>query len=399
MPTMFRMLIVAIGAALTLTCAAGVTLAGDVEVTVGGGTLKVTGSPADDAVTIAAAGPNAASVTPGPGTTINGSGVLQVFGGITKAFKIKLDDGADDLIITNLNIPAVVIKTGAGVDEVQFFDVGISDKATIDLGADNNALEICSVDLPKTTIKAGAPNGTQVEAACPFVDPFTVASDAGSAVVIDDVFVSGDLAMKMGQGVDVAGIQFTTVQGNAKVSMGADSGAVGICDVLVTGNLTVGTGKPVSGQVTNFGCEGFEAVGEASIVLEETTVNGALKLKTSGGGDDITLGDVFAGGKSTLDAGGGNNEIRITAVTLNQELTAKTGKGGDFYDIDNLLVRGKAKITLGAGANELESSNSTAERDLTVKGGKNNDTIDTSGIAVFGVKKVDGGGGFDTITE
>jgi len=98
MPTSSCVLIAAACAALAL--APTFATAGDVAVSVGGGTLKVAGTAADDELTIAGFGVNAVNVTPGAATTVNGSGAPQVFGGITKGFKISLGDGADDLNIT-----------------------------------------------------------------------------------------------------------------------------------------------------------------------------------------------------------------------------------------------------------------------------------------------------------
>lgn len=391
MPIPLRFVLIATWAVLALPASA---VAGDVIVSVGGGTLKVAATATDDVLTIAGLDASTVTVTPGVGTTVNGSAAAQMFAGVTSGLKIALGDGADDLDVTGVELPAVAIKAGRGADEVRISNAVITRKAAIDLGPDNNALELCTAILPKVAIKSGAPDGTFVEASCGAF--LAINADLGSVVAIGDADLRGKLSVTMGSGSDAVAVSDVSMDGDAKIAMGTDSAGVTLCDVLVAGKLSVVMGKPVSGTLSTVVCANSFAEGEVALILDDTTVTGALKLKASAGNDDFVLVNVSAG-KSTLDAGNGNNYLALSNVTFNDTLSAKTGKGADVHELASLLMRGDAKFSLGAGANTLTAATSTAESDLTVKAGKDADTIDASGVSVVGTRTIDGGGGMDTI--
>jgi len=375
--------------------------AGDVTVTVGGGTLKLKGSAEADDVTIDnRGGAVGLRVTPGAGTTLNGVAGEQVFGGATGGIKAALGDGADVFVVDDLIVPgALTVATGKGSDRVRVIFSIIREKAKIDLGAGNNALEVCDSTFDGSlAAKAGAPVDEIVTAQCPG-GVSSLISPSGSIAILEEVLVSGDLSFKTAKGLDGLGVRRATIVGDAKIALGGGVNGFGTCDADYRGNLTIAMAGKDEG-IASLVCEGtdfiVQAEGDGAIGIADVSIAGRLKIKTGKGGDGVVIIDTSMG-SAKIDVGAGLNFAALTVSSTEGNLDVKGGKHADQLQIDGFGAMGDAKLTLGAGDNELITKGSTVAGDLTVKAGNGNDTLHTSGITVGGTRTVKGGGGMDTI--
>lgn len=352
--------------------------ANDVAVQVKKGVLVVKGD--DDANVIAldqaGLGQGSIRITPGVGTTVDGSGAPQVFDGIVNGAKVALGKGSDLMRVTG----------------------ALQGTAKIDLGTGDNGLNLCDVVFGgDVAIKIGKPTGGPVSVDCG--GPGASSSVDASVLFIRNATIDGALTVKAPTSVHVGVVEDAAIGG--AVSM-KNVGIVGLCYSTVTGGVSVKLPKIVGQNGGSVVCQGggpeSAANGNTAFTMAGTNIGGALGVKAAAGGDGLSFVSVGVQDAATVAFGGGLNFLFLRDVTIGTDLTVKAGKDRDQLDGDGILVGDNATVKYGAGDNDVALGTSTIGENLTVNTGGGNDTITTDKVTVGGTKTIKSGKGADTVS-
>jgi hypothetical protein len=310
-------------------------LAGDIVVQVSGGTLKVTGTDADNDISIVQTGPGAFDITGNDGEQFIVNKAAPVAGpvsvnGVTKDIKIDLKKGDDDVTVQGTGIGDVLarnvdVKTRQGQDFVSITDGQVTGKVSVDSGGgdlptDDDTVNIFAVSIAKT------------------------------------------LLVKTGKGLDFVQVQSGNVTGNATLNSGSEADVVTSDAQQFGKNLIINTGKATGGsdQVNIFGGVAIAGKllittgdGDDNISIDDVTAASAV-IKTGTGADTIDFDNATVG-KASMNTGTGDDVLNIasfSAVTVDQALIS-LGSGDDTVNIflGTLTLNGpkKSKVTGSAG--------------------------------------------------
>ena len=297
--------------------------AGSIIATISGGNLTITGDAAGNGFIIDDSGlpANELRITPNPGTLLNGYAGPVVYTGVTGGLKINLGDGDDSMSLYGIVIAKnVQIDAGAGIDTVM-----VDSFSTI-----GGSLTLSNADLSQFVDAAVTHNVTIV-----------YTTDGHNTVHMNRGQVGGNFSITH-RGQDLfSNFDFnsSTIAGSLTVSnkTGAhgfgDASRLLIHDSLVGGvKVKGGTGDYYfdfinSETVPGKGGMSFSyGVGDVNTLIDNSTVNGSVSLKTAGGLPAIAYDTAF-----TL-----RNDSDIHG-----KLTIRT------FDTDDTVVMDKAVVVKG----------------------------------------------------
>jgi hypothetical protein len=376
--------------------------ANDVAIEVKGGTLVVKGDADDNVLTLDQAGLGAASVrvTPGGSTTVNGSDAVHVFGALISGAKITLAGGADVLTLQDLVLNGTVgIKTGDGSDVVSASATTVHGAVKIDLGAGNNALELCGTNVDAdATLKIGKQTTGLASATCAG-SPDNVTTTAGSVYLMLNSSFGGALSVKAAAAVHVGVIDTVALTGPLAIKNVA---LAGVCYSGLGAGVSVKLPKIVGASGGEVHCEGGAteafADGNTALAMSGVSMNGALTVKSSAGGDSVVVTGTNVQDAMTASLAAGNNFLFLGGVQVGTNLVAKAGKGDDQLQADALTIGDDTTVKYGAGNNLVDLGNALIGGNLTVSTGGGNDTIGTGAATVGGTKTIKNGKGVDTVS-
>ncbi len=326
-----------------LACASP-ALAGDVTAKLKNGSLIITGGNSGDVITVTVtdAGPATIQVAPGAGTSVNGQGNPAVLTPVTQDVRIDLGAGDDSLEVHGTFPRDLRVELGAGYDALTVDTATISRDCTIDFG------ELWAVS-----------SLGQVEVLGDLSVRFGDQGPMFTAFDLFDCHVVGKTVMISGP--SVASHSFLQCFFDSEVRFRQTGGATRVLlkDSTVNGALSV------------------RSIGGAAVSVVDAALNGDIRLKNSGGARCVL--DVFS---SEID---GNVALRASAGEVILTLTEFISTGGARVD-----VRGNASASLsmvmaffetnvvvraGSGADSFGLLNSTVLGDVTADVGDGDDQV------------------------
>jgi hypothetical protein len=275
-------------------------MAGNVNVSVSGGDLVVTGDSAGNVLGITQVVQNGAlvagkfSVEGSDGTTINGQTGAQTFQNVTDDFRINLNGGPDSLRLgAGLTFGRFVIpddleiNSGTGNDTILLDGISVGDDATIITGSGDDTVGV-RAEIGRDGIGGGINDllidtGANVDSVQVFLTP------------VRHNLIINTGADNFGDKVDIA---FAQIGNSAFINTGAGNDTVETFRVSFTNDLTVNTG---SGQddvhlIESTVDELFASLGTDADTLELTTVTGRRATLIGGSGNNslVQSGNSFS---------------------------------------------------------------------------------------------------------
>jgi hypothetical protein len=214
-----------------------------------GGSLVVIGDGSANGVFIEP-GPGANQLVVGGfnGTTVNGSLLPQVISGIAKNVNVNLEDGDDDLVIQDVQVPGrLLVKLDTGDDTFDYTDGSVAGNASVKAGK--------GVDQ----------------------------------VIFSTMSVGGNLKIKGEGEPDDIGLDLVSVTKNTTIT-----GGDGDDTVFVAG------GSAFTGRFKVASDRGFDQVD-----LEDSTFTNKVSVALGAENDEVSLGGITAQNLVTLDGGSG----------------------------------------------------------------------------------------------
>ncbi len=318
--------------------------AGDSTVVVKNGSLRITASTGDDALTIDQAGiadPHVFRVAPSGGSTVNGSAISQTFAGVKKDVLLDPGGGSDSIVVSIARIPR---------------DLKIASAAIGALGVNLNTVTIgrdLTSDLPRTPIVlhpvfSRIGRDVQVRGS----DQFDSLSFGVELVIGRDVRFDGR------GDTDVLTLIHAAVGGRVTIADSPGSDAVFVSSCTIDGALRVD-----------------DQTQETTATLDFSTI-GSLSIETGSLTDAVNLSRVVVRGKSLISLGGGGDAAQFSETSFGGPVRILTGAGGDFATLqDNCVLSGGAQIDLGSGDNQLTFMKSSSAKSLVIAGGSGKDTL------------------------
>jgi hypothetical protein len=267
-------------------------LAGNVTVSVSGGTLNIRGDGEDNAIVVSEVEEGVYAVLgfddlEGNPTFVNGdeNGVV-VIGGVTRDINIDLKGGDDLLAIGN--------------DEGDL--LGLIEECALNFGEDNEEPEIES-------LLAVVPEGSQT-------------------------FVPRDLIIRTGDGNDQVAL-IVAVNRKADINLGKGDDAIAVGDSQFGDDLIIKTDK------------GFDFV-----CVVDNFVGDQLNIQTGDDSDAVHVEGLEAG-HALLDTGKGHDEVGFFEANLDRTLSIKTGDGDDVVELEEFELGDDLLVDTGAGADSV----------------------------------------------
>ncbi len=180
-------------------------LAGDVEITLKKGTLRVIGGDAPDTLTFQCTPEGAMTVAPSAGTTINGENGPHPFSFVTRDLIIDLGGNIDVVELIGTFSRDVRIFQGDGDDELQMLGAMLSGDLTIETGRGDDVISVATL-AASTDVRVSTGGGN---------DTLTITGAIG-----------GDLRVSLGAGDDTATLTPLSVTGKKTVNEGAGNDTV-----------------------------------------------------------------------------------------------------------------------------------------------------------------------------
>jgi len=221
-------------------------MAGNINASVVGGDLVLTGDLESNAVAIVQQGPGkylvGGLVHAGGQTTITKAGVAansHVLMGVTGDFEIRLRGGDDLLAMNSTGLPAGVkllvpddlnVTAGNGNDTVNLNEVQVAGDANILLGNDHDLFVM-------TRGFVGSRRGFSDS------DLYVNGSSGNDRVQINQSIIRDDLYLPLGHGNNVATLNQVSVQDNATIATGDGQDNVSLYGSSVADDLLIHTGE------------------------------------------------------------------------------------------------------------------------------------------------------------
>lgn len=272
-------------------------LAGNVTVSVSGGTLNIRGDGEDNAVFITEVEEGVYAVVgfddlSGSPTSINGvsNGEL-VFGGVTRDINIDLKGGDDLLAIGN--------------DEGDLIDL----------------IEECGLNFGSGS---GSGSGS--------------VSDSASLLEVvpegSQTFVPRDLIIRTGDGDDQVAL-IVAVNRIANINLGKNDDAIAVGTSQFGDDLLIATEQ------------GFDFV-----CADENEVGDLFSVQTGDDADAVSVSRLSAT-HAIIDTGKGSDEVGASGLSLEKALNIKTGDGDDFVSLFEFELGDDLLVDTGAGADRV----------------------------------------------
>lgn len=382
----------------------------DVVATQKGSTLILKGSGGADAFTLSndplfaegegAVDPANVRLTPGKGSTVNGSTEPADFPGVLK-LKISLGDGADVLAFSTFVFDgSISVKCGGGAD---VFTATDSVVGPFKFGGDagNDEFNVTNADFGASLVKGGP---------------------GALTMTLNDGFFS-TLKLSGGEGLDELIWNNTTVDFTLKLNLGADSDTTAFNGVTLgsSSTLNFGAGNDVFEDFAgNYGefLNLLAGPGNDTITFDQSTIGNALSVTLAGGLNQLTLTGtdaatnvgndlVVKGGPDTdtveLREGpvpaafvqignnclvalkGGANEFEATGdVGFGEDFNYAGGGLDDVVQLNETSVGLDANIALANGTNDVILTDCLVGLDLRITAGKGDDTVQMNGTNIIG---------------
>jgi hypothetical protein len=292
-------------------------LAGDVDVDVVNGKLKIAGDALDNDITVEAGAQAGEFVVTGNGTTLNNGAVLAgnplAVTGVTKNISVRMEGGNDTVDFDGsggvIKVPkSLRFHMGDGGDTVTMSDTNVERHLKIHTGSGNDiGQDLDNVQVGRNLVLSTGDGGDQNGR-------------------INQCQVGRDLKIDLGAGADNIDLLMTEVGRNARIKTGADDDKLSIGD----------SAGPTAGL----------------------DVAGRTVVKLGNGSDfDIELYDSHFGDDVLVKTGSGNDDpVDIDACEFDADLTVRMKAGDD---------------TLNEGA----IAANTFHGDVLFHGGKGTDTL------------------------
>lgn len=322
------------------------------------------------AETITFTGAGSVKATLVPGTTV------------LKSVDASANKGGVDLTLTDAQFGSNEIKVtgGEGNDKVTFTDA-LGAKATIDLGAGNNTLEILQGATALTagsTFKAGAGTSDTL-----VLNTTTTAIDATSGKMFtgfENVVLKGTSSFQVGHIAGITG--FEIAGGTATITKLAEASTVKVsANTTALQTLTLADNSAATASVKVVLDNGQTGKAAAAGVVTVIETNAHVLNVESKGNVNATV--------NAIDLTGTTNSLaQITNIVVTGDQAAKitTAAATALTLIDGSAATGKL---------ELVATGST--KSMVIKGGSAADTITASDVADV-VSTITAGKGADTIT-
>jgi hypothetical protein len=211
-----------------------------------------------------------------------------------------------------------------------------------------------------------------------------VTNFGADTVVIADAQIGGNVLISTGLGNDVVVIRGTTnIAERATVYLGAGDDRLGVLGAQV-GELRV-YGEP----------------GSLEAVIQDATVAGDVRVYGGIHDDQVFLeGDTTVAGSVAVNAGFGNNTIRVSGATLASSLRIDAYSGADVVVVQDTQIDGSATINTGFGADRVFIQSTSVDGSAAIHAGAGNDRLLLEAtLDVQGQLTVDGGSGVDSIAR
>jgi hypothetical protein len=347
----------------------------DVASVLKGTTLILKGSAGADVLTLSTPtgladgdgpSPVTVQVTPGLGTTLNGSADAVEFPGVL-SLKVNLGPGSDVMSLDALEFGLNPVSVNAGPGDDQLTVSGTTTGPFKFIGSSgNDSFEVEESHLDVTKVSG--------------------ASGALSMPCTSTYFK--ELTIKSGPEIDVFNWNDVTVDFRLKLNSGGGSDLLAFTDCIVGSETTL-----------KFGPGNDHFTDDGSLFNE-------LGLDGGSGDDELTLEDSTLGTTMNVKLGPGLNQLSFisqdTSMVVGNTCTVKGGPQLDTFELRSILAGGviignDLLVALKAGANELEMTGDvTVGNDLVYTGGGVDDQIDLNGAQLSNDANLVLAGGFNS---
>ncbi len=336
-------LVLTVVAYAAITALSASARAGDVTVAVTNGSLVLTGTASSDDVVVDQSGlatPDQFRVTPGVGTTVNGSGSAATFSAVTKDIIFRLDAGVNSASIEESKLPRDVrVEAGAaGSTQLQISKSTVKDDVLASTGG--GAILV--------TIESGIVRDDVEFAGGPAADRFAV---SGRALVF------GSIAFDGAAGDDRIEVENSNFAGDVDCEGGADDDLFSFETLVCEADVSI-----------------HDDLGDDALELDRSEVDGSLKVELGTSGDVASMSRSFCGGSTLIALGDGNNLI----------------------EMEESHFAGAFKTTAGDGADGIAVSGTCSfDRNVSIAVGDGTNSVTLIGLVVGGNVKCVGGSGVD----
>lgn len=388
-------------------------MAGDVDATLAGGTLTISGDGLGNGLAIHNSSPGTVTVRglsqAGSATTIDGQATANFTN--VKNILVSLNGGDDQLVLTDLSLKGSVnVLLGEGADNVGLgnfddshglFDnavdsltgeLAIQGNLTIGLGEGSNTLVARGVTVGKlSTISAGS--GTDL---FEFEDDGTI----GQPGYVPAFNAGKGLTLTTGNGANTMRFRGATLQ-NLIMPLGSSTDIVSLENVNVAKNVLI-TGLDGANEYHFTGIEAksidiISGSGGDEYELEDLILTKSLRIIDALGDDVLNLDDSTA--KSVeLIMGGGEDDIILDNVTLSGSLDIDTGLNDDTVTLNEVTAK-SINISLGLGNDTLTATDVDVTKSGVVNAGDGNDEVDIDQLNAKELSLLFGLGDDDLIVE
>lgn len=369
-------------------------LAGNLQVSVAGSKLFITG---DDAANLAAvvALPNGRYGVAGLATTINGGNAPFVTNRAISHIVANLNGGDDALALTN---DAQAIFDLANNE----FQVDLEDL----LGVDAVALQAL-IDASTPVAEFSLPGS------------LTVAAGAGDDVIGVIGSIGGSVVVTLGTadvgGGNAFGIDGSSLAaGNGVVGGGisivgdrqADSVAIVSTDVRLSVSVALSDGanlffiddSNIGGGVAYTGGSGADIVS----LVGGTNVRHSISAVLGSGINELLIDDSNVGGGLSVVGGAGDDSVQVLDSAIAVNVSLALGNGGNTVDFERMST-GAVAITGGQGADEIFAEQVTVRHGVSIATFDGVDEVTIQGAmngprsSIGGSLVIDTGSGGDTV--
>jgi hypothetical protein len=367
-------------------------LAGNVSVSVSGGSLLVRGNNSSNQIAIVQLDAGEYAVVGLNGTKVNGGTDPVVKSGVDNNIDIDLKKGNDVVGIGNdietlsqwaegfgIEIPDATLPAGAPSQ------LKVPRNLNIRLSDGNDAAAVIAKVDSQFIADLGNGNDSLIVQGSKVGGDFIVRGGNGHDLLYTDgTEVARTYNANMGNGRNAVELWNSSIGRSAVIISGKDGDVIDIADSAIEDNLIVRTGSGHDEVYAHsHGAEGMVVGNNVDIntgsgndyVDVAGDIDNLLVLVTGNGNDEVFLEDLEAedlvavlgsgndymeavnveiGDNALLDAGSGNDRVYIEDSIVDDVFTALMGSGNDFLEICNSVAK-KANLQGGSGKDELRS--------------------------------------------
>ncbi len=338
--------------------------ASDVSVSVAGGTLRVLGSASTDHITIDQLGiadPHEFRVTPGVGTTVNGSASAAQFGGVKKDIRIAAGGGVgDQFTVADARVPRDLRVTTTGPDTDSMNCTTARCTILHDLRVDASGASIL-LEMRRARIR----------------DDLRVRGSGGIDQVLFDgiVAVGGDVRVDLRGGEDLFSMRSTHIEGRLDINGGVARDTNIVSDSIVEGPIRL-----------------VAADDDTSLSIDASTV-ASVSMKSGDGADALGIEDSLVLGEASASLGAGLNRIATSDTTFARAARFRSGAGPDDFELGtNTAFERAASFALGDGANTCVANEASFASGARIRVGDDADIVTVIDSACRGLLQCSVGG-------